>query len=148
MEALRRAVQLNPQSIDARRILAQAMMESGDPDSAEKQLFALKALGYKDAGENLLLAGAFMQSNQHYKAIKLLESHLKLHATDVDAVVMLADALTFVDDKDAALRVCNNAITVATNTHDQTRLKEKYTALLNARDCKGVDNSPQESRGS
>jgi tetratricopeptide (TPR) repeat protein len=153
--ALKRAVQLQPNSPEPRRYLAFTLMESGDPYAAEEQLKALKLLSHEDASDQIRLATAFHKGGHHQKAIEILQGHVRRHKTDVDAIVLLSDILMSANDRPRAIKLCEQALTIVVSRRDQARLKEKYTALKNVDGLESagnnqttVDTSPLESRGS
>jgi tetratricopeptide (TPR) repeat protein len=151
--ALKRAVQLQANSVEARRYLMFALMESGNPKAAEEQLIALRLLGHEDASYDLRIAMAYRKTGFNDKAIALLEFHLKRHKGDVDAIVMLSDALMAANERDRALELCQRAMSLVSSQRDQARLQEKYTALKNVEPAAqapstSINDSPLESRGS
>lgn len=87
--ALRRAVQLKPDSPDAWRLLADQLDSQGDVNGADQaRAFYIKA-ATKDP--RLLEAGAALVANNLPIAEARLRAHLKEHATDVAALRMLAE---------------------------------------------------------
>lgn len=154
-QALKRAVQLQPNSAEARRFLAFALMEIEDVSNAEKQLQALKQLNYEEPSDNVRLATAFQKVGKHDRAIEILQKHVSQHNTDVDAIVLLTDSLMTANSRERAIKLCEQALRLVSSPRDQERLREKYTALKNAEPLDSgansqhaVDTSPIESRGS
>jgi len=154
--ALKRAIMLQPNSPEARRYLAYALIETGKTDAAQEQLKALAVLGHEEASDNVRLAAAFHKSGQHQKTIEILQKHLRQHKADVDAIVMLSDALMATNAREQALKLCSQAMSIVVSRRDQARLRDKYTALKNVEVFEPqngnaqapVDTSPIESRGS
>ena len=153
--ALKRAVLLQPNSAEARRYLAFALMEIEDVSNAEKQLQALKQLNREEPSDNVRLATAFQKAGNHEKAIEILQKHVRQHRTDVDAIVLLTDSFITANDRERAIKLCEQALRLVSSPRDQERLREKYTALKNsdqsesgANSQRAIEASPIESRGS
>lgn len=153
--ALKRAVQLHPDSIEARRYLIYALIESDNLRLAQAQLDTLRTLGTDIRAESIRLASAFQQQGQTDEVIAILENHVSQYKTDVDAIVKLSDALMSANQRDRALQLCQQAMTMVASRRDQERLKQKYLAMKNSDSFEtntgsqnAVDTSPLESRGS
>lgn len=153
--ALKRAVQLHPDSIEARKYLIYALIESNNLRLAQAQLDTLRTLGTDIRAESIKLASAFQQQGQTDEVITILENHVRQYKTDVDAIVKLSDALMSANQRDRALQLCQQAMTIVASRRDQERLKQKYLALKNSDSLESntssqnaVDTSPLESRGS
>jgi predicted Zn-dependent protease len=89
IESLRRAINLQPQSPDAWRLLADYLSASGDPAAADQaRAHYLKAATHDP---RLKAAAAALVANDLPRADALLRSHLALHPTDIAALRMLAE---------------------------------------------------------
>lgn len=153
--ALKRCVQLKPNSAEARRYLAYALIESGDLLAAEEQLIALKVLGHENSPDALRLAKAFQNAGQNDRAIALLKAHIRRHKCDADMIILLSDVLLASNEREQALELCQQAMTAVASHHDQLRLKAKYIALKNADvpalkldSQRACDEAPADSQGS
>jgi Flp pilus assembly protein TadD len=152
---LKRAIQLQPNSAEARRYLAFALMEAGDVLNAERQLQAVRQLNGEEPSDNIRLATAFQKSGRHDKAIAILQNHVRQHKTDVDAIVLLTDSLLTANERPRAMELCEQTMRLVSNPRDQERLREKFLALKNSTPVESgtnaqhaIDTSPLESRGS
>ncbi|MBX3151186.1 tetratricopeptide repeat protein [Candidatus Obscuribacterales bacterium] len=152
---LKRAVQLQPNSAEARRYLAFALMEAGDVLNAERQLQAVRQLNGEEPSDNIRLATAFQKSGRHDKAIAILQNHVRQYKTDVDAIVLLTDSLLTANERPRAMELCEQTMRLVSNPRDQERLREKFLALKNSNPVESgtnaqhaIDTSPLESRGS
>ena len=154
-QMLKRAVQLQPNSAEARRYLAVALMESADLFNAERQIQALRQLNREEPSDNIRLATAFQKIGKHDKAIAILQNHVRQYKTDVDAIVLLTDALLAANERPSALKLCEQTLQAVSSPRDQKRLREKYMAMKNSAKIEpesnpqpAIDTSPLESRGS
>jgi predicted Zn-dependent protease len=89
ISALRRALQLKPNSVDAWRVLAEQLDLIGDADGADGARAAHIKAATKDP--RLLEAAAALVANDLPVAEALLRTHLKAFPTDVAALRMLAE---------------------------------------------------------
>ena len=87
--ALRRAVQLKPDSADAWRILADQLDLSGDGAAADQA--RARYLGAATKDPKLMEAAALLVANELPQADSRLRSHLARHPTDIAALRMLAE---------------------------------------------------------
>jgi len=87
--ALRRALQLKPDSPDAWRVLADQLDAQGDADAADQARAVFIKAATKDP--RLLTAAAALVANDLPAAEARLRAHLKDHSTDVAALRMLAE---------------------------------------------------------
>jgi len=89
LAALRRAVQLKPDSPDAWRLLADHLDALGDADAADQARARYLKWATKDS--RLMDAAAALVANDLPVADARLRAHLKTHPTDVAALRMLAE---------------------------------------------------------
>ena len=89
ISAVRRALQLKPNSVDAWRVLAEQLDLIGDADGADAARAAHIKAATKDP--RLLEAAAALVANDLPVAEALLRTHLKAFPTDVAALRMLAE---------------------------------------------------------
>jgi predicted Zn-dependent protease len=89
LAALRRAVQLKPDSPDAWRLLADHLDALGDAEGADQARARYLKWATKDS--RLMEAAAALVSNDLPVADARLRAHLKTHPTDVAALRMLAE---------------------------------------------------------
>src|SRR3984957_19515787 len=87
--ALRRAVQLKPDSADAWRILADQLDLSGDGAAADQA--RARYLGAATKDPKLMEAAALLVANELPQAESRLRTHLAGHPTDIAALRMLAE---------------------------------------------------------
>ncbi|HEX3846708.1 MAG TPA: sulfotransferase [Steroidobacteraceae bacterium] len=87
--ALRRAVQLKPDSAEVWRLLADHLDIAGDASGAD--LARARYLGAANKDPRLMAAAAALIANDLPSAEARLREHLKSHATDVAALRMLAE---------------------------------------------------------
>jgi tetratricopeptide (TPR) repeat protein len=87
--ALRRAVQLKPDSADAWRLLADQLDLSGDCAAADQA--RARYLGAATKDPRLMDAAAFLVANDLPRAEARLRNHLAAHPTDIAALRMLAE---------------------------------------------------------
>ena len=87
--ALRRAVQLRPDLADAWRALADQYDVTGDAAAADQA--RARFIKAANTDPRLIAAASALVENQLAEAEALLRTHLKLHATDVAALRMLAE---------------------------------------------------------
>src|SRR5262249_1005725 len=125
-------VRLNPNSPQARRYLAYALIKKGDPTAAEEQLLVAQVLGLDESRDRLILAKAFLNCGMQPKAVSLLRHHVRYHAGDTDAAILLADALASGNRPDEAREVCVQALKNSTSQDAFARLKKKYMELNEA----------------
>ncbi len=89
LSALRRALQLQPDSVDAWRLLADQLDEIGDADGADRARAAHIKASTKDP--RLMEAAAALVANDLAIAEARLRAYLKMHPTDVAALRMLGE---------------------------------------------------------
>jgi predicted Zn-dependent protease len=89
ISAVRRALQLKPDSVDAWRVLAEQLDVIGDADGADRARAAQIKAATKDP--RLMEAAAALVANDLPVAEALLRKHLKAYPTDVAALRMLAE---------------------------------------------------------
>ena len=89
MAALRRALQLTPESPDGWRMLADQLDVTGDPDGADQARARYLKAATRDP--NLIEAAAALVANELPLADARLRAHLQGHPTDVAALRMLAE---------------------------------------------------------
>ncbi len=89
MAALRRALQLKPDSIDAWRLLAEQMDAIGDADGADRARAAYIKASTKDP--RLMMAAAALVENNLPVAEARLRTHLETYPNDPAALRMLAE---------------------------------------------------------
>ena len=89
MAALRRALQLKPDSVDAWRLLAEQMEAIGDADGADRARAAHIKASTKDP--RLMMAAAALVENNLPVAEARLRTHLETYPNDPAALRMLAE---------------------------------------------------------
>jgi predicted Zn-dependent protease len=89
LAALRRAVQLKPDSPDAWRLLADHLDALGDADAADQA--RARYLKWANKDSRLMEAATALVANDLPVAEARLRAHLKTHPTDVAALRMLAE---------------------------------------------------------
>ncbi len=105
--ALRRALQLKPDSVDAWRLLAEQLDSIGDADGADRARAAHIKAATKDP--RLMEAAAALVDNNLPVAEMRLRTHIQSHPTDVAALRMLAEVagrLRRYADAEALLETC------------------------------------------
>lgn len=131
IRALRRAIQLDPNSVLARRYLATALLADRRPQEADEQFALLEQLGEsRTAGDGVKLAACYLEANSPKRAAEILSEHVERHANDVNAIVLLSRAYASSGDTQRALDVCSKAM-ANVSRRDHAKLQKEIASLKN-----------------
>jgi len=100
-DAFRKAVELAPQSVDARLALANYQWASGDTAAAEQTLLAALSIDARNAGVHRALALLYLSTQRAPQA----EAHFKALASEPGGQLALADYYTGMGDRQRAMSV-------------------------------------------
>lgn len=133
IKALRRAIQLDANSVLARRYLAAALLADRKPQEADEQFALLEQLGEsRSASDDLKLATCYLDANSPKRATEILGEYVKKRGNDVNAVVLLSRAYAACGNTDLALEVCNKAMANASR-RDYATLQKEYSSLMSSK---------------
>ncbi|MEW5834272.1 MAG: sulfotransferase [Pseudomonadota bacterium] len=123
--ALRRAVALKPDLPQAWRLLADHLLDAGDPDAAAEAY--LGHVRHAATDPRLMAAGAALTDNRIPEAEGLLRQHLREAPTDVVAIRMFAELAARVGRTDEARLLLERCLELAPGFH---AARQNYALLL------------------
>lgn len=123
--ALRRTVALQPDLPQAWRVLADHLLDAGDPDAAAEAY--LGHVRHAATDPRLMAAGAALTDNRIPEAEGLLRQHLREAPTDVVAIRMFAELAARVGRTDEARLLLERCLELAPGFH---AARQNYALLL------------------